>query len=625
MKLSYINLYKGHHSGRRWIYRFFYTILILFLFSPNTYSHEAEPVVNINGDFSDAQPGVISGSNDITNWTFYGFDHVDYEIVEDSLNEGNNLLKVSFTDNDGSLDPWSAQAVHGNIQLEEEKRYRISLRLKAEAESTARIQLHPQGLGATEALWAQPVTPGEWNVFEISGFEPNADGDIVAAVHFTHPDNPENVIFYIDWIEVREINPLLPPLSNIPLADGHDKFLGSTSSHLTYWDYYWNQLTPGNAGKWGSVEHEQGVRDWSALDDKYNYSRRHGVPFRYHVLLWGSQQPGWIEELTEEEQLEAIEDWFWAVAERYPDIEYLEVLNEQLPGHGGLPYRDALGGPGETGWDWIINAFQMARDIFPETTKLMINDYGILGNSTNTTRYLEIIGLLQERDLIDGIGVQGHHFTVQGSPNNPRPTERNIQQTLDRLGETGLPVQVTELDIGGNPMLEDLTEEESDQRQLEEYQRIFPVLWEHPSVEGITTWDYRPPGWRPQYEMHLVREDGSERPAMQWLRQYLAGEWTTTGAISENLDNPQKFQLSQNYPNPFNPSTVIRYELSDHTHVSLRVYDTTGRLVTTLVNEAQSRGRYQATFDGSNLSSGLYIYRLETNSYNASRKMMLVK
>ncbi|MDG5767619.1 endo-1,4-beta-xylanase [Balneolales bacterium ANBcel1] len=592
------------------------------MLSSQAVSQAVDTVVNVNGGFQDATPGVITSSDEVTNWSFLGMDYVDFEIIEDSLNEDNNFLKVTFADNDGSLDPWGSQAIHENISLLEGKRYRISLKIRTEAVATTYIQLHPQGLGASEALWAQPVEPGEWQVLEIAGFEPDADGQMVAAIHFTHPNNPENVTFYIDWLEVREIDPMLPPPSNTPLAEGHDKFLGSTSTHLNYWEYYWNQMTPGNAGKWGSVEREQGVRDWSTLDRKFNFSREHGVPFRFHVLLWGSQQPEWVEDLSDEEQLEAIEDWFRAVAERYPDAEYVEVLNEQLPGHGGLPYREALGGAGETGWDWIINAFQMARDIFPEETRLMINDYGILGNTTNTTRYLEIIGLLQERNLIDGIGVQGHHFTVQGSPNNPRPTVANLQRSLDRLGETGLPIQVTELDIGGNPMLEDLTEEESDQKQLEEYQRIFPVLWEHPSVEGITTWGFRPPGWRPQHEMWLVREDGSERPAMEWLRQYLAGEWTDSEI---NRESPQAFHLSQNYPNPFNPATTIRYELPESAHVTLEVFDMLGRRVATLVNEPRASGQHQATFDATNLSSGMYLYRLQAGDVIRTKKMMLVK
>jgi GH35 family endo-1,4-beta-xylanase len=104
--------------------------------------------------------------------------------------------------------------------------------------------------------------------------------------------------------------------------------------------------------------------------------------------VWGNQQPGWIASLPETEQLEEIEEWFRAVAERYPDIDYLEVVNEPLhdppddPEDGG--YYEALGGEGDTGWEWVITAFQMARDLFPEGTRLMINDYGMLSGTSGT-------------------------------------------------------------------------------------------------------------------------------------------------------------------------------------------------------------------------------------------------
>lgn len=70
--------------------------------------------------------------------------------------------------------------------------------------------------------------------------------------------------------------------------------------------------------------------NWSTLDAAYELARTNGFPFRFHVLVWGNQQPGWIEALSSEEQLEEIEEWFSLVAERYPEIDYLEVVNEPL-------------------------------------------------------------------------------------------------------------------------------------------------------------------------------------------------------------------------------------------------------------------------------------------------------
>jgi hypothetical protein len=89
---------------------------------------------------------------------------------------------------------------------------------------------------------------------------------------------------------------------------------------------------------------------------------------------------------------------------------------------------------------------------------------------------------------------------------------------------------------------------------------------------------------------------------------------------------PKEFNLKQNYPNPFNPTTTIGYDLPSSSQVTLKVYDLLGREVATLVNaRQQSAGQHQVSFDASRLSSGMYIYRLESNSFTATKKMMLIK
>ena len=88
---------------------------------------------------------------------------------------------------------------------------------------------------------------------------------------------------------------------------------------------------------------------------------------------------------------------------------------------------------------------------------------------------------------------------------------------------------------------------------------------------------------------------------------------------------PSEISLSQNYPNPFNPSTMIEFDLDRAQHVTLGVFDLTGRQVALLVNEPKTVGNYRVMFNGSQLSSGLYIYRLQTENHVLTRKMMLVK
>ncbi|WP_234570936.1 S8 family peptidase [Rhodohalobacter sp. 614A] len=96
-------------------------------------------------------------------------------------------------------------------------------------------------------------------------------------------------------------------------------------------------------------------------------------------------------------------------------------------------------------------------------------------------------------------------------------------------------------------------------------------------------------------------------------------------AINQTQETPSEFNLEQNYPNPFNPSTVIRYALPETSSVELDIYTIDGQKVATLVNESQNAGNHTITFDGSNLSSGVYIYRLTTGQFVVSKKMVLIK
>ncbi len=107
--------------------------------------------------------------------------------------------------------------------------------------------------------------------------------------------------------------------------------------------------------------------------------------------------------------------------------------------------------------------------------------------------------------------------------------------------------------------------------------------------------------------------------------------WTYTW-ISDDVtgvdDNPaavNTFNLAQNYPNPFNPTTQIQYSIAEAGLVSIKVFDILGREVAQLVNQNQNAGTYTVDFNGQNLSSGVYIYKIESGSFTATKKMMLMK
>ena len=339
------------------------------------------------------------------------------------------------------------------------------------------------------------------------------------------------IYYTVDNLNKGEAGSLYPPGEEPigpPLAEGLDKFLGCGYGPDSRRDFagYWNQITPGNAGKWGWVEGSRDNMVWTDYDEAYKLAMDSGFLFKHHVLVWGSQQPSWVAALDSAEQRAELEEWFAAVAGRYPGIRQVEVVNEPLhqppdATHQGN-YIGALGGSGVTGWDWIIEAFRMARAVFADTVALMINEYGIMNSTTNTDEYLKIIKLLQAENLIDAIGFQGHGFSHNAS-------NETYLRNIDTLASTGLPIYVTELDIDG---LTDL-------QQVRGYMNLFPLFWEHPAIQGITLWGFRPGMWRSDAGAYLIDLEGNERPAMQWLRAYLKDEFVPGESITVTTSTGQ--------------------------------------------------------------------------------------
>jgi hypothetical protein len=98
-----------------------------------------------------------------------------------------------------------------------------------------------------------------------------------------------------------------------------------------------------------------------------------------------------------------------------------------------------------------------------------------------------------------------------------------------------------------------------------------------------------------------------------------------SGVTRISIETPVNYTLSQNYPNPFNPTTKINFALPKSGLVTLKVYDIVGKEVATLVNEVKNAGSYSVDFNASNLSSGMYFYKVSVNGFSEIKKMMLIK
>lgn len=302
------------------------------------------------------------------------------------------------------------------------------------------------------------------------------------------------------------------------LSTNPDKFLGNiTTGWPGSMDYngfkyseYWNQVTPENGTKWGTVEGTRNSYYWSGADPAFKYAKEHGFPFKFHCLVWGSQYPNWIKNLSAEDRYKAIEKWMDKVKSKYPDLELIDVVNEAIDGHQADTYlmREALGGNGETGYDWIIKAFEMAHERWPNAI-LIYNDFNTF--QWNTDQFIDLVRTLRDAGApIDAYGCQAHDLGGV-SQNTFKSVMAKIQDALK------IPMYITEYDIGDT----------NDSNQKWNYQQHFPVMWEADYCAGVTLW-----GWMygntwiddkntGEKGISGIIKNKKERSALTWLREYM--------------------------------------------------------------------------------------------------------
>jgi endo-1,4-beta-xylanase len=265
---------------------------------------------------------------------------------------------------------------------------------------------------------------------------------------------------------------------------------------------YWNQYTPENAGKWGSVQRSRDAFNWASLDAKYQYCNENGILFKQHTFVWGNQQPTWTADLTGDDGPTVVQAWMKEFCARYPNTKIIDVVNEPPP-HTTPAYMNAIGGPGSTGWDWIVNAFTWAHAACPGAL-LVLNDYSNIELASEAQHTIDIVNVLKKAGApIDAVGCQAH-WTVDV----PAST---LKANIDKIAaETGLPVYITEYDL-------DVVD---DARQAAVMRDQFTMFWNNDNIKGITLWGYVF-GSTWVTNSGLIQSDGTPRPAMTWLMSFL--------------------------------------------------------------------------------------------------------
>ena len=307
-------------------------------------------------------------------------------------------------------------------------------------------------------------------------------------------------------------------VANAQLNSNPDKFLGNitTSGQIDFGSekFYqlWDQITPENESKWASVQGSgQDSWNWGSVDNIDKYAKSHQFPFKFHALIWGSQYPGWIRDLSVPARYNAIVRWMDAVKERYPDLAMIDVVNEAVSGHQADTkyFVEALGGTGKTGYDWLIKAFEMAGERWPDAI-LIYNDFNTF--QWNTDQYIDLVRALRDAGApIDAYGCQSHDLT-DCNVTNFKNAMVKIQNALK------MPMYSTEYDIGTN----------SDSQQLQRYKEQIPYMWEADYCAGITLWGYiYGRTWTTNGNSGIIK-DGQDRPAMEWLREYMQSDAAKT-------------------------------------------------------------------------------------------------
>ena len=340
------------------------------------------------------------------------------------------------------------------------------------------------------------------------------------------------------------------------LADGAAKFVGNITTRgqvRTDFGTYWNQITAENECKWASIEGTRGVYNWNGCDAAYNWAKQNGGHFKFHALLWGSQYPRWLNTLGVDETKKAIEDWFDAVHERYPDLEMIDVVNEairgQYKGEGLSEYHscystkpetrkndknedvDACGSStnkivaalgGDNGnYGFVAEAFRMARERWPKAV-LIYNDYNTVQWQKNEG--IDLIQKLKEQKApVDAYGLQAHDMQKAGGGANGTGGGgscldfNTLKKAIEEIwSKTQIPMFITEYDIASY----------DDQDQKNCYSQQISYFMENEHIAGITIWGYLYGAtWTSGGNSGIIKEENgrvTDRPAMTWLKEYLA-------------------------------------------------------------------------------------------------------
>lgn len=335
------------------------------------------------------------------------------------------------------------------------------------------------------------------------------------------------------------------------LADGAAKFVGNITTRgqvRSDFTQLWNQITAENECKWASIEGTRGRYNWSGCDAAFNWAKNNGGHFKFHALVWGSQYPNWLNNLSADETKKAITAWMDAVKEHYPDLEMIDVVNEAIKSggkyhsnygpQGGNNIIAALGGDNGN-YEFVQTAFKMARERWPDAI-LIYNDYNTVQWQKNEG--IDLIQKLKKAGTpVDAYGLQAHDMMSQGGGQGGTGgggsclSLSTLKSTIEEIwNKTEIPLFISEYDI--------FTSDDNVQKKC--YSEQISYFMENEHIAGITIWGYIYGATWNDGTSGIIK-DNKDRAAMTWLKEYLKsnkGVNTTglpTGELTQVEPEPQ--------------------------------------------------------------------------------------
>ena len=320
-----------------------------------------------------------------------------------------------------------------------------------------------------------------------------------------------------------------PSFAGPGLADGFAKFVGNITTRgqvRSDFGTYWNQITAENECKWASIEGSRGNYNFSGCDAAYNWAKKNGGHFKFHALVWGSQYPNWLGNLSENDTKTAITNWMDRVAKQYPDLEMIDVVNEAIrtgnnqyhSGYTNTKIIQALGGDNGGNYQFVTTAFKMARERWPQAI-LIYNDYNTV--QWNKDQGIDLINTIKKNGApVDAYGLQAHDMTTQGGGAGGTGggggclSINTVKSVIEEIwNKTQTPMFISEYDIS--------IADDNSQKQCFEQQISYFMENEH--IAGITIWGYV---YGATWIDHsgIIRDNGGDRAAMKWLKEYFGNE-----------------------------------------------------------------------------------------------------